>query len=144
MTAQQARERRQYHDRQARRRHQYPPERKPPASPASGGPEPTRRRRRDASTFTAEISLSAIDTDEGILVVAAIRDVTAQLRMKDLEVSNRGLEGFIYTVSHDLRAPLRSLSGYSELCLRSTEGFSARKAVAMPNGSSPSVSTWGS
>ena len=33
-------------------------------------------RRRDGSTFPAEISLSAIDTDEGILVMAAVRDVT--------------------------------------------------------------------
>jgi hypothetical protein len=33
-------------------------------------------RRRDGSTFPAEISLSAIDTEEGILVSAAVRDVT--------------------------------------------------------------------
>jgi two-component system, cell cycle sensor histidine kinase and response regulator CckA len=36
-------------------------------------------RRRDGSTFPAEISLAAIDTDEGILVTAAVRDVTDRL-----------------------------------------------------------------
>src|ERR1700722_13608649 len=35
-------------------------------------------RRRDGSTFPAEISLSAMDTDEGTLVMAAVRDVTKQ------------------------------------------------------------------
>ena len=79
-------------------------------------------RRRDASTFPAEISLSAIDTDEGILVAAAIRDVTAQLRVRDLERSSQSLESFTYSVSHDLRAPLRALNGYSELLLEEYGG----------------------
>jgi PAS domain S-box-containing protein len=39
-------------------------------------------RRRDGSTFPAEISLSAIDTDEGILVTAAVRDVTERLEVQ--------------------------------------------------------------
>ena len=39
-------------------------------------------RRRDGSTFPAEISLSAIDTGEGILVSAAIRDVTERLELQ--------------------------------------------------------------
>src|SRR5207302_100082 len=37
-------------------------------------------RRRDGTTFPAEISLSAIDTEEGILVSAAVRDVTDRRR----------------------------------------------------------------
>ncbi len=39
-------------------------------------------RRRDGSTFPAEISLSAIDTDEGLLVSAAVRDVTERLALR--------------------------------------------------------------
>ena len=39
-------------------------------------------RRRDGSTFPAEISLSAIDTGEGILVSAAVRDVTERLELQ--------------------------------------------------------------
>jgi PAS domain S-box-containing protein len=38
-------------------------------------------RRRDGSTFPAEISLSAIETDEGILVMAAVRNVSERLEL---------------------------------------------------------------
>ncbi len=39
-------------------------------------------RRRDGTTFPAEVSLSAIDTDEGILVTAVVRDVTERLEIQ--------------------------------------------------------------
>ncbi len=39
-------------------------------------------RRRDGSTFPAEISLSAIETDDGLLVIAAVRDVTERLEVQ--------------------------------------------------------------
>jgi PAS domain S-box-containing protein len=87
-----------------------------------GASLPLAGRRRDASTFPAEISLSAIDTDEGILVAAAIRDVSPQLRVRELERSSQSLDSFIYSLSHDLRAPLRALSGYSEALLEEYGG----------------------
>ena len=75
-------------------------------------------RRRDGSTFPAEISLSAIDTDEGTLITAAVRDVTQRRRQQDeLERVNRNLASFAYSIAHDLRTPLRALAGYSAALL---------------------------
>jgi two-component system, cell cycle sensor histidine kinase and response regulator CckA len=39
--------------------------------------------RRDGTTFPAEIALSALDTDQGMLVSAAVRDVTQQRQARD-------------------------------------------------------------
>jgi PAS domain S-box-containing protein len=39
-------------------------------------------------------------------------------RTAELEFANREMEAFCYSISHDLRAPLRSIRGYSEIVLQ--------------------------
>lgn len=93
--------------------------------------------RSNGNEFPIEISLSFVETKSGILVMALVTDITIRKqiekalnsRAQELEKLNanlseayQNLESFSYSLSHDLKGPLQTLIGFSNLLLQEYRG----------------------
>ena len=73
--------------------------------------------RRGEQQQAVAILETSNDVTERKRTEGAIRQLNAELakRTTELEATNKELEAFAYSISHDLRAPLRHMVGYTEL-----------------------------
>ena len=98
--------------------------------------------RKNRVEFPVEISLSPLETEEGLLVTAAIRDVTDRKRLEQrMQEASRLKSEFLANMSHELRTPLNAIIGFAELMHDGKVGPVAASTGSTSATSSPARST---
>jgi PAS domain S-box-containing protein len=97
--------------------------------------------RKSKEEFPIELSISAVKAKGKYLFVAFISDISKRKQNEEqiktsninLENSVKELEAFTYSVSHDLRAPLRAIHGYTTILYKNYFGSFDDKGKKMMN-----------
>lgn len=88
--------------------------------------------RKDDSLFDVHLQASRVTDKAGkpICMMASFIDITERKRIeKEIKRKSQELESFVYTVSHDLKSPLISIKGFSELLKASSRDKLGKKGL---------------